>query len=50
VIHPDEQTLLIYTLVNGKYQASKLFTIGDFISTPILTDFVLDLEQVFAEN
>jgi len=50
VIHPDEQTLLIYTLVNGKYQASKLFTVGDFITTPILPDFVLDLELVFVEN
>jgi Uma2 family endonuclease len=50
VIHPDEQTLLIYTLVNGKYQASKLFTTGDFITTPILPDFVLDLELVFVEN
>jgi hypothetical protein len=44
------QSLLIYTLVNGKYQASKLFTSGDFITTPILPDFVLDLEPVFEEN
>ncbi|MFY8190786.1 MAG: Uma2 family endonuclease [Bacteroidia bacterium] len=50
VIHPDEQTLLIYTLVNGKYQASKLFTVGDVITTSILPGFELDLEEVFAEN
>jgi Uma2 family endonuclease len=50
VIHPDEQTLLIYTLVNNKYQASKLFTVGDVITTSILPGFELDLEEVFAEN
>ena len=49
VIQPEEQTLLIYTLINGKYQASKLFTSGDIISTPILPGFELDLEQVFEE-
>lgn len=50
VIHPEEQTLLIYTLVNGKYQASKLLTNGDIITTPVLPGFVLDLEEVFGED
>jgi len=49
IIHPDEETLLVYTLVNNKYQASKLFTSGDVITTTILPDFELDLEKVFAE-
>jgi len=47
IIHPDEQTLLIYTLVNNAFQPSRLFTIGDEITTPILPGFVLNLEDVF---
>jgi len=49
IIHPDEQTLLIYTLEKGKYIPSKLFTTGDEITTPILPGFVLNLDEVFAD-
>jgi len=48
IIHPDEQTLLIYTLENNKYRPSKLFTTGDEITTPILPGFVLSLDEVFS--
>ncbi len=47
IISPDEQTVQINTLVAGKYQASKLFTAGDHIATPILPGFSLDLQVVF---
>ena len=47
IIHPNEQTLLVYTLVNNAFQPSKLFTIGDEITTPILPGFVLNLTDVF---
>ena len=47
IINPMGQTLTINTLVNGKYQSSKLLTSGDEISTPILPDFILKLEDVF---
>ncbi|MFY7733326.1 MAG: Uma2 family endonuclease [Bacteroidia bacterium] len=48
VIEPESQTMLVYTLVNGKYQPSKLLTLGDEIITPILPGFVLNLDEVFA--
>jgi Uma2 family endonuclease len=47
IINPLGQTLTINTLVNGKYQSSKLLTSGDEISTPILPEFILKLEDVF---
>lgn len=48
VIEPESQTMLVYTLVNGKYQPSKLLTLGDEIITPILPGFLLKLDDVFA--
>lgn len=50
IIHPVECTLLIYTLIEGKYQSSKLFTTGDKIQSTVLPGLVLDLEEVFSEN
>lgn len=47
VVHPIECTLLIYTLVEGKYQSSRLFTAGDRIRSEVLPGFELDLEEVF---
>lgn len=49
IIHPGEKTFLKYNLVDNKYQASKLLTIGDKITTPILPGFVLTLDEVFAD-
>jgi len=50
IIHPVECSLLIYTLVGGKYQASRLFTSGDKIRSTVLPGFELDLEEVFSED
>jgi Uma2 family endonuclease len=47
ILHPSEKTFLKYTLVNGAYQASRLLTIGDDVTTPILPGFTLSLEEVF---
>ncbi|WP_373492646.1 Uma2 family endonuclease [Aquiflexum sp.] len=49
VIHPSEQTLLIYTLSMGKYFPSKLFTSGDIVSSECIDGFILDLEYVFSD-
>ena len=49
VVHPDERTLLIYTLEAGKYQPSRLYTLGDHVKSQVLTFFVLDLDEVFGE-
>lgn len=50
IIHPSEKTFLKYTLVNGTYQTSRLLTIGDEVTTPILPGFILNLEEVFADK
>ncbi len=47
VISPEAETVLVYTLINGKYKASKLLTGGDEISTPILPGLIIDLEKLF---
>jgi len=48
IISPQDETFLKYTLIEGHYHASKLMTIGDIVTTPILPDFELNLETVFA--
>jgi Uma2 family endonuclease len=47
VIHPSECTLLIYTLVEEKFQPSRLFTSGDKVRSIVIEGFELDLEEVF---
>lgn len=49
VVHPDERSLLIYTLEAGKYRPSQLFTFGDHVESQVLAGFVLDLDEVFGE-
>lgn len=47
VIHPTEQTLLVYTLVKGKYQPSGLFVAGDVVESTCIEGFKLNLEEIF---
>lgn len=49
IVSPQDKTFLKYTLTANQYQPSKLMTIGDIITTPILPGFELDLETVFAD-
>jgi len=49
IIHPEEQTLLIYSLVDGFYQPSKLYAKDEIISVGIFEDFKLDLSNIFEE-
>ena len=49
LVHPDERTLLIYTLESGKYQPSRLFTYGDRVRSQTLPGFELDLDEVFGD-
>ena len=48
IIHPEEKTFLKYTLdADGKYQPSRLLTLGDDVISPILPGFSLSLDEVF---
>jgi Uma2 family endonuclease len=46
IVHPTDSTVLIYTLVDGKFKPSRLFTSGDQIRSSVLPGFTLDLEKV----
>jgi len=50
IIHPQEKTFLKYTLTSGKFQPSRLLTMGDTVETPILPGFVLSLDELFADR
>ncbi len=47
VVHPTDCTVLIYTLIDGKFQPSRLFTSGDQVQSTVILGFSLDLEEVF---
>lgn len=49
VIHPTDCTVLIYTLVEGKFQPSRLLTSGDKVRSIVLPGFELDLEGIFED-
>ncbi|MBC6366186.1 Uma2 family endonuclease [Algoriphagus sp. AK58] len=49
IIHPENQDLLIYTLVDGKYVPSRLLTSGDVVESTVLEGFTLDLEEFFKD-
>lgn len=47
IIHPIEQTMLIYTLSERKYQPSKFFTAGDKVESSVLPGFILEIDTIF---
>ena len=49
VIQPEEQTLIIYTLIDGKFVPSRLFTTGDVVTSTCLPGFQLDLTYVLVQ-
>lgn len=49
LIHPNECTILVYTLVNGRYQGSKLLTFGETVRSKAVEGFTLELDKVFEE-
>ncbi|MEX2513993.1 MAG: Uma2 family endonuclease [Cyclobacteriaceae bacterium] len=47
IIQPSEQTLLVYSLINGAYQPSRLFTHGDLVQSQVIAGFKLNLSYFF---
>lgn len=47
VIHPEEKTVLVYSLQNGKYIGSRLYGEDDFIVTEVLKGIELKAEDLF---
>jgi Uma2 family endonuclease len=48
IVSPYVSTLLVYTLIEGKYVPSKLFTVGDIVESKCIPGFKLDLDEVFS--
>lgn len=49
IIHPSEQTVLIYSLIEGKFHPSRLFSSGDKVNSSVIKGYQLDLESFFNE-
>ncbi len=50
VVHPFEQTILVYILESGKYKTTQRpFVKGDKLSPITLPELTIDLEEVFEE-
>ncbi|NHE58070.1 Uma2 family endonuclease [Cyclobacterium plantarum] len=49
IIHSETQDLLIYSLIDGKYLPSILFTSGHLVESKVIKGFELDLEEFFGD-
>ena len=49
VVSLADKTMLIYTLVDGKFHASKLFSCSETVHSAVLSGFELRLEKVFED-
>ncbi len=50
IIHPVEKTFSKYILTDGHFQPSRILTIGDEVTTPILPGLVVSLDDLFADQ
>lgn len=48
IIHPEEQSILIYTLIDGEYKPSRLLTHGDVAHSNVLSGFQFNLTELFS--
>ena len=48
VVFPPEESIMMYTLVDGKFVASRFKFAGDVFTSEVLQGFSLDLAQIFA--
>jgi Uma2 family endonuclease len=47
IIHPEEKTITIYVLTNGKFIAGRMLTEGDIATSNVLPGFELDISKMF---
>lgn len=50
IIHPSEQTVLIYKLVDNEYVPSRLYNGEETIGSSLFPDLDIDLKEVFADK
>lgn len=49
VVSPQDETFIAYTLVEGRYQSTRLLTSGDIVASSAIQGFSLDLQDLFAK-
>jgi Uma2 family endonuclease len=49
IVDPEGETVLIYTLIQGNYSASRWMTEGDTAQSSVIRGFELDLDEFFNE-
>ena len=47
VVHPEEQTLSVFILIEGDYARSRYYVAGDVVSSKVVEGFKLDVEDLF---
>lgn len=47
IVSPQDNYLMVYTLINGKYHASRLMVAGDVFHSSVLEGFSLNLKDMF---
>ncbi len=47
VVSPQDNTFIIYTLIDGKYDASRLMVAGDIVTSSVLEGFSIALDELF---
>lgn len=50
VASPQDQTLVVYSLVNGRFQPSRVMVAGDVVVSTALPGFSMDLSEVFENS
>lgn len=50
IIHPSEQTVLIYKLLENEYVPSRLYSGEETIGSSLFPDLDIDLKEVFADK
>ncbi len=48
IVHPEEKTVMLFKLLDGRYGAPERYADGDRIPVAILGELVIDLNEVFA--
>jgi len=48
IVSPQNETFLVYTLIDAKYVPSRTMTTGDIVISSVLSGFSIDLEKLFA--
>lgn len=49
IVVPEEEIVIIYTLINDKYDRSKVYSSGQIITTPILPGLEINTTDIFKQ-